>query len=56
MSKVQIIILLSIVFQINSCKNKNGYEQFIDNLKIGYKFGQFSHTRKKFEYKKVKKT
>jgi hypothetical protein len=35
MSKVQIIILLSIVFQINSCKNKNGYEQFIDNLKIG---------------------
>ena len=29
---------------------------FIDNLKIGYKFGQFSYTRKKFEYKKVKKT
>jgi ribosomal protein S19 len=42
--------------KISIYNGKSFINVFIDNLKIGYKFGQFSHTRKKFEYKKVKKT
>jgi len=41
--------------KISIYNGKSFMNVFIDNSKVGYKFGEFAYTRKKFEYKKVKK-
>lgn len=41
--------------KISVYNGKSFINIFVNNLKVGYKFGQFVYTRKKFLYKKVKK-